>query len=169
MHNNFKVLLGAGLIAVSSIASAAWTAGGGYADLSDSDDGIVNINLGVVYASAGYEFLATDFTIMPELRLGVGVYDDTVSGVNLEVDSYIAVSVRGKLNLTDNIGLFLQPTYTRLALTASAMGISESADNWELGFGGGVTYNLSDMTSIEAAYEIIDGTDVVSLGYRHHF
>jgi opacity protein-like surface antigen len=168
MHNNFKVLLGVGLIAASSFASAAWTTSGGYASISDSDDGI-DLKLGAVYVSAGYEFLSTDFTIMPELRLGVGVTDDTVLGVNVEVDSFIAFSVRGTLNLTNNVGLFLQPTYTRLDLTANAMGQSESADDSELGFGGGASYKLSDMASIEAAYEVIDGTDVISFGYRYHF
>ena len=168
MRNKLKALVAVSILALSSSASASWTAGGGYTKISDSEDGI-DINLGVAFASVGYEFVSTNIIIMPELRLGVGVSEDKVFGVNVEVDSFIAGSVRGKLIVSDSVGVFLQPTYTRLELTASAMGQSESADDWELGFGGGASYKLSDSASIEAIYEVIDGTDFISFGYRSHF
>lgn len=159
----------AGLFIASSMAGAqGWNFGGGYANYME-DEGI-DVDLGVIYGSVGYVYESGKMTWMPELRFGTGVSDDTVRvigvDVNAEIDSLIVASLRGQYNVTETFGVFLQPSYGRLDVTASAQGISLSDDTSELGFGGGAAFKLGDSASIEAIYETFDGSDVLSLGFR---
>lgn len=163
-----KLTVIASLAALSSFANAQWTFSGGYANYNEEDGG-VDISLGAVYASAGYEYTSGKMTFMPELRLGVGVGDDTLFGVNVEIDTFIAASVRGQYNVTDSFGVFLQPAYGRLEVSASASGQSASNDTTEFGFGGGASFKISDTASLEALYETFDGTDIISFGARFTF
>jgi opacity protein-like surface antigen len=165
MKNLMKCVFTAGLLTASAIASAQWTVGGGYANYSE-DDGGLDISLGGVYGSAGYVYENGQISFMPELRIGVGVADDNVSGVNVEIDSFLLLSLRGQYEVTKDFSVFLQPTYGRLEVTANFNGQSASDDEWEFGFGGGAAFKVSDTTSIEAIYESFDGTDVLSLGVR---
>ena len=165
MKNLMKCALIATLLTASSVASAQWTVGGGYANYSDDDDGL-DLSLGGVYGSAGYVYQNSQISFIPEIRIGVGVADDTVSGVNVEIDSFLALSLRGQYEVTKDFSVFLQPSYGRLELTANFNGQSVSDDEWEFGFGGGAAFKVSDTTSIEAIYESFDGTDVLSLGFR---
>ena len=66
-----KSLMALTLMALPFTAFANWSAGAGYANLSDSDDGD-SISLGVIYGSVAYEFAkeGSRFSFMPELRLG---------------------------------------------------------------------------------------------------
>ena len=168
MNNNFRIVAISGLLAISSMASAQWNFGAGYANYSESDEG-VEISVGALYASVGYEYVSDKITFMPELRIGTGVTDDTVFDVNIEIDSFIAASIRGQYNVNESFGVFLQPSYGRLAVTASANGQSFSDDNWEFGFGGGASIKVSDTTSIEAFYESYDASDVLSVAVRFTF
>ena len=165
MKNLMKCIFSAGLLTASTFASAQWTVGGGYANYSE-DDGGLDISLGGVYGSAGYVYENGQISFMPEIRIGVGVADDTVSGVNVEIDSFLALSLRGQYEVTKDFSVFLQPTYGRLEVTANFNGQSVSDDEWEFGFGGGAAFKVSNTTSIEAIYESFDGTDVLSLGVR---
>ena len=168
MNNFLKGLAIAGLVTTSSIASADWSISGGYANFNEDDDGL-DVSLGAIYASAGYHYESGNVMFMPEIRLGVGVSDDDIFGVNVEIDSFFAASIRGQYNVTESFGVFLQPSYARLELTASGNGVSFTDDDWEFGFGGGATFKLSDAASIEAFYETYDGTDVISIGARFAF
>ena len=78
MKNSTKLLVAASLLSASSFASANLTASAGYSNIGDQD-----VDLGVVYASAGYEFTNGDVTFMPELRIGTGVSDETLSLIHI--------------------------------------------------------------------------------------
>ena len=134
MKNIMKCAITAGLIAVSSAASAQWTISGGYANYSEDDDGL-DISLGGIYGSAGYLYKNGQVTFMPEIRIGVGVSDDKIGQVNLEIDSFLALSIRGQYDVTKDFSVFAQPTYGRLEVSANAGGQSVSEDEWEFGFG----------------------------------
>ena len=90
-------------------------------------------------------------------------------GVDVEVDNFFAASVRAQYNVTESFGVFLQPSYGRLAVTARAGNVSVSDDEWEFGLGGGVSFKLSDAVALEAFYESFDESDVVSMALRYHF
>jgi opacity protein-like surface antigen len=165
MKKIFKGLAIASLLAASSLVSAqGWNFSGGYVNYSDDD-----ISLGAIYASAGYAYESGNMEFMPELRLGVGVSDDTIEGAKVELDNLIIASIRGQYNVNESFGIFLQPSYGRLEGTVSAGGFSETVNDWEFGFGGGASFKVSDSASIEALYEDLNDTDVVSIGLRMTF
>ncbi len=146
-------------------ASAQWVAGGGYAHLSDSD-----ITLGGIYGSVGYLVHEHDgLTIMPEIRLGFGVDPDTVSGIDVELDRFFAISIRGAVALNESFYVYVAPSYAHVDLTASSFIFTVSEDDWEFGFGGGVGYQISDALAGELSWESFDGTDVIGLGLRYSF
>ncbi|MDJ0909279.1 MAG: outer membrane beta-barrel protein [Woeseiaceae bacterium] len=146
-------------------ASAQWVAGGGYAQFSDSD-----INLGGIYGSIGYVVHEHEgLTIMPEFRLGIGVDPDTVAGIDVELDRFLAISVRGEYALVEDFYVYLAPSYAHVDLTASSFGFTVSEDDWEFGFGGGFGYRISEALAGELSWESFDGTDVIGLGLRYSF
>ena len=172
VNNVVKGIFAAGLLVASSIASAQWTVSGGYANYGEDDAGI-DVSLGAIYASAGYEYTSGNITFMPELRLGVGVRDDIVrvfgERIDVEIDTFFAASIRGQYNVTESFGVFLQPTYARVEATASTSSGSVTEDEWELGFGGGASFSVTKDFRIEALYESFDEADVLSLGVRVNF
>lgn len=106
---------------------------------------------------------------MPEIRLGFGVDPDTVSGIDVELDRFLAISVRGQYALNESFYAYLAPSYAHVDLTASSFGFTVSADDWEFGFGGGFGYQFSDALAGELSWESFDGTDVIGLGLRYSF
>jgi hypothetical protein len=169
MRKCFKALTVVSLLVTSSLALAGWTVGGGYTNYSDDDGDGSSISLGAVYGSAGYQYQSGSITYMPELRLGTGVKDDTLYGVGIEIDSFIAASFRAQFDASDKFSIFIQPSYARLEITGSYQGESVSSSDWEFGVGGGASYRLNERASIEAVYEVFDGTDVISVGFRTSF
>ncbi len=166
-----KSLMALSLMVLPLTASANWSAGAGYANLSDSDDG-ESISLGVIYGAVAYEFAqeGSKFSFVPEFRLGTGVSDDTFdSVVKIEVERFTALSVRGQYNYDNGVYLYVMPSYANLDMKASFHGESYSDDSWEFGFGGGVGKNITDKASIEASYESYDGVDVLTVGFKYAF
>jgi len=176
MDNLLKGLAIAGLITASSLASAQWSVGGGYNNINAEDD-FLDISLSAAYINFGYTYGEDAFTFTPDLRVGFAISDDTVRfqgvDVDVELDNYIVTSIRAQYNVTDSFAVFLQPSYGRFELTASAsangFSASESDDSWEFGFGGGATFSVTDNLNIEAFYEDFDGVDSLSVGLRYNF
>lgn len=168
-----KLFLVVVLAALSSVASAEWVAGVGYTNLSDDEDGI-DVSVGAIAGSIGYRFpSASNWSIMPELRVGFGVNDDTVDVLgtrfDVEVNRFIALTLRGQYDVNDSVYVFAQPSYANLDLEVSAFGLSASDDDDEFGFGAGVGLKFVDNMSGELSYEYFDGTDVISVGIKYSF
>ena len=174
----FKKTLLAVLLAGSSFSSFAnWVGGVSYINLSDESDGL-EISLGGIAGSLGYKIESQDnFSFMPEVRIGTGISDDSVSvlgvDVDVEIDGFIAFSIRGQYELENNIYLFAAPSYTNVEFTYSASQGGRSAtateNSWEFGIGGGAGYRISDSASAEFSYEQYDGTDVLNFGIKFNF
>ena len=179
-----KLVLGVFLASSSFAATAAesapstnWVGGISYINLSDEDDGL-DISLGGIVGSLGYKIKSGDnFYLIPEVRIGIGISDDSVTylgvDVDVELDSFLALSLRGQIELSNGVYLFAAPTYANAEFTASVsqgnLSASATEDSWEFGLGGGVGYSLSATTSAEFIYEQFDGTDVVSFGLKFNF
>lgn len=90
--------------------------------------------------------------------------------MDVELDRFLALSLRGQFELDNGIYLFAAPVYSNAELTVSAsqggVSVSITEDSWEFGFGGGIGYNLSKTASAEVMYEQFDGTDAVSFGLK---
>jgi len=161
-----KSLVVLSLLTLPLTAAANWSAGAGYANLSDDD-----LSLGVIYGAVAYEFAqeGSKFSFMPELRLGTGIDDDKMNSVKIEVNSFTALSVRGQYNHDNGVYVYAMPSYANLDVKASSRFGSASDDSWELGFGAGIGKKLNDKTSVEASYETYDGTDVFTVGFKYAF
>lgn len=162
-----KSLIALSLLVLPLTASANWSAGAGYANLSDD-----SLALGVVYGAVAYEFVTegSKFSLIPELRLGTGISDDKMDGVKVEIDRFTALSVRGQYNYDNGFYVYVMPSYANLDLKASFRGTSVSDDEWEFGFGAGVGKKLNEKTSVEASFERYDtDTDVITVGFKYAF
>lgn len=169
-----KRLIGTAILAstfmLPNIACADWSISGGYANYDE-------FGLGVVYGSVAHKYEFEGYSILPEVRLGVGVGDSDLNSLagfigddsKLEIDNFISASVRGQYNLSKAFGIFIQPSYSRLALTVSGSGESASDDDWEFNAGLGATYEFSRNVAIEALYESMFDDDVLSIGIRYTF
>ncbi|WP_181405213.1 outer membrane beta-barrel protein [Aestuariibacter sp. GS-14] len=165
-----KTLLACLLATASASANADWNAGLSYLNLSDSEEGL-DISLGGIVGHVSYDYVVSDqLTIMPELRLGVGITDDTVrvfyTDVKIDLDMFTALSVRAQYELTDQFYVFANPSYAyaKIGYTIEEYSESDSDGDWEFGIGGGMGYQVSESTSLELRYESYSGTDVLSLG-----
>lgn len=165
-----KSLVLLSLFTLPLAASANWSAGAGYAKLSDED-----LSFGVIYGSLAYEFAneGSQFSFMPELRLGTGVSDETLpgvgGGVKVEVESFTALSVRAQYNSDNGVYFYAMPSYANLDVKASSFYGTASDDSWELGFGVGIGTELNSNMRLEASYENYDGTDVFTVGFKYAF
>lgn len=165
-----KAILAAAILGTSLSASANWELGVGYGNISDSEDG-VDLSLGGLMVSAGYQYNVSDsVTLTPQVRYGIGIQDDEISGIDIELDNFYALSLKASTSLGEKAYAYVVPSYGKLELTGSAGGYSISADSdWEFGFGAGVGYSLSENASIEVSYESFDGSDVIGLGAQFTF
>lgn len=174
----FKKTALAILIAGTSFSSLAnWVGGVSYINLSVEEDGL-DISLGGITGSLGYKINSeNNFYFLPEVRIGTGISDDSVSmlgvDVDVEMDGFIALSIRAQYELENGVYLFAAPSYANVEFTASASQGGQSAtgteDSWEFGIGGGAGYKFNESTSAEFMYEQYDGTDVLSFGVKVDF
>ena len=159
------------LIALPLTANAEWLAGGGVNSITNNEDSIDKLTLGSVYASIGYKYQKDNqnLAFLPELRIGTGIKDDEVYGVDVEVSRFLALSVRGQYHFENNIYAYAMPSYANLKLKASGYGTSASDDDWEFGLGLGLGYQVNEKANIEASYEDYDGTDIYSVSIKYSF
>ena len=173
-----KSLIALSLLTLPLTAAANWSAGAGYANLSDED-----LSLGMVYGSIAYEFAqeGSKFSFMPEFRLGTGISSEKFNlgdeyvgipeafNVKVKVKRFTALSVRAQYNHDNGFYAYAMPSYANLDLKVSSLAESASEDSWELGFGAGVGKKFNDKVSVEASYETYDGTDVLTVGFKYAF
>lgn len=170
----FKKTLLATVLAATSFSSLAnWNGGISYINISEEAEGL-DLSLGVLAGSLGYKYqINNNFEIMPELRLGFGVSDDSVraysTDIKVEVKTFTSLSVRGQYSFDDNLYVFAAPAYSNLDVEFSAGGNSASEDEWEFGFNAGLGYQITDTSAVELSFEDFDGTDLLSVGIRASF
>ena len=158
------------LLLLSCSALANWTVGVNYSQVSIED-----VDLGAVVGSVGYRFQAADrFYLVPEVRAGFGVGDDTADfggsfSARVEIDRLWGASNRFQYEFDTGAYLFGVVSYINYKFEASATGLSVSDDSWESGFGGGAGYMFSPLVGGELSYERVDGEDVFSIGLRFNF
>jgi hypothetical protein len=170
MNTKMKTLAAAGLLMAPSTATAnEGTFGFGYLHLDDGD-----VGLGAFTATIGFVVPVNDvFSIIPELRVGAGINDDSFDGIDIELKSLAGGNLRFEFDLSDAAYMFISPSYTRYKVKGSVpaaggtFSVSETDDSF--GLGGGFGFYASEGFSIEAGYERIDGINVVTLGGRRKF
>lgn len=173
------VLLSCSWMTVSAEQSPAnsWVGGIGVINFSD-EEGDLDISVSGLVGSLGYTIESgNNFYFLPEFRFGVGLGDDSVSapGVDakVELDRFLALSLRGQYEFYNGLYLFAAPSYANAKFTATATtafgSASSSDDSWEFGIGGGIGYQVIDKLSAELSYEQFDGTDTFGIGIKFDF
>ena len=136
---------------------------------NDSSD----VSLGAVTGTLGYAFDLghKDRRIIPQLRIGSGVHGDEVSGGQIEIDvhSFAAASVRAVYDMSDNISIFIQPSYARLELEVTSAVGTDTDHEWEAGFGGGMAFHFTSALTLEVMYERFNDVDAFTAGFRVNF
>tara|TARA_R110001583_G_scaffold17575_2_gene70896 strand:- start:3770 stop:4246 length:477 start_codon:yes stop_codon:yes gene_type:complete len=155
MTKNLAVLA---LVLASTSAMAGWQTGVSYSNLSEHD-----ISVGTATVNAGYQFSSssTAFTIMPQIRFGTGVKDDSINGYEIDIERYLVVAARIDYPAMSDISFFIQPAYANLKF--------DGMDEWNFGLGFGATYSFNKGWGMELMYEDFDDTDVLSAGISYRY
>jgi predicted porin len=165
------------LVALSlplTVSANNWSVGGGYLNFSNDSDGI-DVSLGSLYGSVAYIYQTEHkkFSIVPELKLGTGISDDSVrlygTKVDVELERFVNFSVKAQYDVTDQVFVFVMPSYANAKIEASVGGFSESDSEWEFGVGTGIGYQFNAQTDVALSYEKFDDTDVISAGFNYSF
>lgn len=158
----------AAVIALSSapmLASAQWVSGASYSQFEYEE-----LSIGVIGASVGYKMpTESAFSVTPQLRLGMGLSEDSYGGFDVEIDSFVALSAKGQYDFTPVFYGFIEPSYGQAKMSVSPSVGVEIDDDWEFGIGGGLGYTFTDFIAAEVQYETYDETDVLSLNLRFSY
>ena len=127
-----------------------------------------------IWGSLGYRVEATDnFYLTPEVKIGMGIGSDTIvvesTSVDVELDSYLAASLRAEYDFQNGAYLFVAPTYAKGDFNGNVGSNFAESSSWEFGAGIGAGYNFNADKKIEVAYESFDGKDMISLAVKFDF
>lgn len=157
-----------------TVAANNWSAGIGYLNLSD-DSNNIDITLGGLYGSVAYKYQTEHkkISILPEFRLGTGFSDDSErlygNKFDVELERFMSLSVKGQYDVTEQLYVYVMPSYANAKLKVSGRGYSESDDEWEFGVGTGLGYQLNEKADVVFSYEKYDDTDVLTAGFNFKF
>lgn len=154
---------------LSSGAAAQVTGSVGYSNF-DFD----GISLGALQGTVGYRFPVMEGAggtgyVIPELRLGFGVGDDSFMGGKVEIDNYIGGAARFQYEADNGFYGFLQASMVNYEMKWSYQGFSGSDSDTEFGIGLGGGMYFTDMMGIELSYENVDEADVINISLRLEF
>ncbi len=151
--------------------------------------------VGVITAGLGYKFdLGKNFSLIPEYRIGTGFTEGTMdvggeltagtgSGylvyredIDVEVDSFMAFSVRGQYDLNNGIYAYIAPSYSRTKTSTSTAFLStdprkNSFGKTYTGFGyrAGLGFHLTSRLGADVSYERYSEITGLSFGLHYTF
>ncbi len=140
------LLIGATCLAVSAIAKADATTqgfyvGGGYSEVTYSENSFPDADLGALFVRGGYQL---NQNVALEARLGTGVQDDSIHvyGINVDVEMEDFYGFYAKAGLPTQVGFYpyVMLGATHAKVKAKAGGYSASDDSSDLSYGLGVDY-----------------------------
>ena len=161
------------LAAVSAVALAGaasaegdFSLGGGYTFI-DVDD----VNLGALNFQGTYNF-SENLAIEGEALLGVA--DDSIGGVDVELDYAFAAFVKGSLPLNEQFALTGRLGYSTAEFSASAGGFGASGDDQAVAYGVGAQYFFDANNGVRfdvTRYDFDEGgeADTIGVSYVRRF
>lgn len=133
-----------------------------YISLSDDD---VDVTVGALVGSiASKHDVNNRFSLVPELRLGVGVKDDKMALGTVKMEYFAALSVRTQFDVSEALYVFANPTYAYRSLEASS-GVDIGSDS-SFGIGAGVGVEFYPGVAAELAYERFSSGGIASIGLK---
>ena len=74
----------------------------------------ISIDLGGIVGSLGYEIEVQDnFKLIPNMRIGTGISDDTVLGIDVEMDHIYGAGIKAQLESDKPAGMCLAICHTQ--------------------------------------------------------
>lgn len=158
------------LAALPAVASAEWVAGLGF-NMWDLDLGGASASPNSISGSIGYKFgpQGEGLKFIPEFRYGLGMGDDTVQGVDIEVDNFVALTAKGQYDFTGGGYVFALLGWSDLEANFDGPGGSESGSEDETGFGLGAGFQFNESVATELSFESYDDAEAISLAVKFHF
>lgn len=129
--------------------------GGNIAFVEYSEEGIGDdASLNAIFGRIGKKF---NENFSGEIRVGIGIGDDTVDlfggDVDVELDSLFGVYVRGGIQVAESFYPYAVLGYTRGELTASVSGFgSASESESDISFGVGADVGISEKVILNVEY-----------------
>ena len=105
-----------------------------------------------------------------EGRVGTGVMDDDIDGVNVELNHYIAGFA--KIQTPDMNGFRVHGLagIARVELEASAGGLTGTAHDTDFAYGAGLSYAINQNIRLNLEYlSLNEDADTANLGVTYHF
>ena len=147
-------------------ADPAFYLEGGYSHYqADNPD----VSLGAAQIRAGWEF--NEF-LGAEADAAIGIADDSVAGVTVDLNHQYGVYARGKVAFTDRFSGHVRVGYSSVDLDVSSAGASSSSSDDGVAYGVGGTFMFTDRQGLRADYtrhEFDDAIDNISVSYVYRF
>lgn len=162
------------LALVAPAANAGMYAGVNFSIVEYEETGLDSVEPTALVLRLGNEFTPN---LAVEGRLGFGLSEDSVNvfgtPVDVEVDNFFGLYLRGIAPL-GAVSLYGLIGYTDGELTASANGVSISADDSDTSYGVGADFALNKASAINVEWARLLSTSdydvtALSIGYRHNF
>lgn len=161
---SMKSLLVLPLAMASSLAHGDGIVAGTALSYLSTGNSSADLSFTTVAGSLGYHLDAGDgLTFTPEVRYGVGIGNDSVFGIDFDLDRFYGFTLRAEFDVGDTYVYFM-PTYTNFRFEAAIPSLS--SDEWDFGGGVGAGYRFSQYGAVEVTYERIESGDVFCAGLR---
>ena len=167
MTKKNSIILGCCIIAVLGLFGLNQAKAGGYVavDAADIDTDLSNHFSTIL--TGGYAF---NSIVSVEAKTMISSRDDNYRGVNVSIEQYYGLYLKGRIPITDSFSVTGNFGYSNIEGEASYMGYSESASDSGSSFGVGVSYSLLEAWTISAGYqEIVEDVDMITAGIQLNF
>lgn len=159
------------VVAVTAVSASAadyyapsedFIGGLSYVSLSDDD---VDVTVGALVGSiASKHSISSRFSLVPELRLGVGVKDDDMLLGTVKMEYFASIAVKTQLDLNESFYVFASPTYAYRSLKASSNSDIGSDSSFGVGAGAGIEFYPG--VAAELSYERYSHAGLTSIGIK---
>ncbi|HEY9030462.1 MAG TPA: porin family protein [Kangiella sp.] len=167
-----KTMIAGAIIASLSLATAVEAKEGNYFGFGltqhSLDAGFFDADVTTLDGKVGTYF---NENFSGELRLGLGVQDDTVFGSDIEIENYYGAYLRAGIPVTDGFYPYAIVGYTNTKVGVSGGGSDSESD---MSYGLGADFAISDSVDFTAEfmrYLDKDGVEVdgIGLGFKFKF
>jgi len=149
MKKTCTTILVATALTLSAHSMGGETYYGGGLTALDVTENDLKITVTTLHGLVGTRF---NENIAAEIRLGTTIADDTVNGIDVEVESFYGAYLKGGAQISETIYPYIIAGYTRGKLKGSYNGYSASESESDAAFGVGVDLSLFSTAKLNLEY-----------------
>ena len=151
------------LVALASVSTASLADNYFGFQYGKNDLNIAGLEVGTMNFVLGKEF---NENVSGEFRIGVGIKDDEIFGVNVSAEPSFGAYFRiqpaaAKLNP------YLLLGFSKASIDVNSPSLSGSDSDTDFSYGAGLSLNLSEQAALTLEYlEVVEDIDSINLGFR---